>query len=270
MPRRLHLLSTGAALAGLLALVGASATASAVGAGPDNRRFSNGLEGWTVEGREPVQLSLVAGRPRALLARNTSLVTPPTTVPADAQAFGILARAPRGRALIIVRAIVEGQSPVRLGVLEPGGRLEEHLVSVAGLSGQVARFELDPVTSLGRTVQLGGVGPFRAPLKGWDVIRGVASPLARRAGRYSVDGPLRANRGLRLPRGTEQVSVRLRGEGSVQLTVSGVRRRLRADSQWKTLRVSVRKGTRRASIALLAQPGFGSLEIANLGAASRA
>lgn len=245
--------------------------AAAVGPGPENGRFLGGLEGWTVEGREPVEIQLVNGRPRAVLARNSSLVTAPTVVPAQAQALAVSARAPRGRALVVVRALPERGDPVTLGVLEPGGRLEEHLVGgLAELSGSVVRFEVDPVTSLGRTVQIGGVGPFRAPLTGWKVARGVPAPIGRGGDRYLVaDEPLRAIRGVRLPPRATSVSVRIRGQGSVQLTVAGTRRRLRATETWRTLRVPITTGARRISIGLLARPGFAPLQIANPGAIQR-
>lgn len=267
---RFQLVTTTAMLFALLIVAGATASGSAIAPGPDNRGFATGLDGWTVEGREPVELGLVGGRPRAVLARNTSLVTPPATVPTNAQAFGVLARAPQGRALIVVRALVEGEAPTSLGVLEPGRRLEEHLVSVAGLGGQAVRFELDPVTSLGRTVQVGGVGPFRATLRGWSVTRGVASPIARSNRRFGVDEPLRASRRLRVPRRADAVSVRLRGEGSVQLTVAGARRRLRAGPDWRTLSVPIRARGRTVPVALLVRPGFGPLELADVGVVSRA
>ncbi len=253
----------------LLVAGGAVAAGSAIAPGPDNRRFVTGLEGWTVEGREPVQLVLQSGRPRAILSRNTSLISPPTLVPEDAQGVGVLARAPRGRALLVVRALVEGDEPRRLAVLEPTGRLEEHLVSVAGLGGRVVRLELDPVTALGRTVQIGGVGPFRTTLRGWTVTRGVPSPVGRSTARLEIDEPLRAQRRLRLPPRARAVTLRLRGEGSAQLTVAGVRRKLRATSEWQTLRVPVPRGRRAASAFLVARPGFGRLELARVGAIAR-
>lgn len=270
MPPRFQLATTAATLSALLIAAGATASGSAIAPGPDNRGFATGLDGWTVEGREPVQLGLVGGRPRAVLARNTSLVTPPATVPPNAQAFGVRARAPQGRALIVVRALVEGEAPTRLGVLEPGRRIEEHLVNVSRLGGRTVRFELDPVTSLGRTVQVGGVGPFRTTLRGWSVTRGVASPIARSKKQFEVDEPLRASRRLRVPRRADAVSVRLRGEGSVQLTVAGARRRLKAEPDWRTLSIPIRARGRTVAVALLARPGFEPLELADVGVASGA
>ena len=126
----------------LLVAGGAVAAGSAIAPGPDNRRFATGLEGWTVEGREPVQLVLQSGRPRAILSRNTSLISPPTLVPEAAQGVGVLARAPRGRALLYRGANRQTVPTARAAVLQKAfelGRADGQLLLLVRLYNGILR-----------------------------------------------------------------------------------------------------------------------------------
>lgn len=234
--------------------------------GPENGRFVDGLAGWESLGRVPVELSLRGRAPSARLEKNTTLVSPPTLVPRTAQAVEVLARAPRGRALIVVRARTEDGERVRLGVIAPGGRLQEQLVGpLDRVAGEVVRLELDPVTSLGRTVEIGGIGSYRAPLRGWRVLRGVPVPAATGARFLIRDAALRATRRVSLPPGPARVSVRVRGEGRLDLRLGGARTRVEARPGWRTVSLAAPARARRALVQIVARPGLGRLEIAEPG-----
>ena len=127
----------------------------ALSPGPPNGDLSAGLEGWSVEGRDP---PLLLG-PGARLAANATLVSPPLALPAGSQTLRVALRAPGGAGLVLVRARVEDGSETDLGALEPGAARRSWPVGVAALAGRTVRIVIDPVPALGTTVDLLRVGP---------------------------------------------------------------------------------------------------------------
>ena len=237
--------------------------------GPANGAFAAGLEGWTVLGREdPVPLSTVRG-PAIRLLRNTSLVSPPFEVPAGAQAILVTARAPGVGATLEVRARpVAGGPDAELGVLEPGNPFRSAPLGLAGLAGRSVRLVLDPLTALGRAVDVAGVGPIVVPLPGWTVARGVPE-VVRRGGRPALlarDDPLEisSSRFGRGP-GARSLLVAVRGAGRIRLDAGSRPVTARATPAWRDVRVPLARRGARARLDILARPEGGPVEMRDLG-----
>lgn len=238
--------------------------------GPANGDLSAGLAGWTAQGRLPV---VPLGR-GARLVGNTTLVSPPLSVPAGAQTLRVSARAPSGGGLLLVSARPEaGGADIELGALELGGRRRSLPVGAAAVAGTTVRIVLDPVPGLGTTLEVLRVGPVTAPLPGWTVGRGtleVAGARGRRTVRVA-DVPLElASPAFLPPARARWLTVRVRGEGTLRASAGARRVAARARAGWRTVRVPLR--ARRATavaLRLTAVPGPGGLELRELGLALR-
>jgi hypothetical protein len=134
---------------------------------------------------------------------------------------------------------------------------------------------LDPVPALGTTLDVLRVGPVTAPLPGWILERGTldvtgaagrraltvaGEPLAVRSPAYPVvAGPRRRT-----------VSLGLRGNGVVRLTVAGRTVVRRATARWRELAVTLpRRGRTRVALGIVATPGPGTLSLRGLGVVRR-
>lgn len=271
-----------AALAGAVAGPGAAAGSAPGGRlavralelspGPANGDLAAGLAGWSVEGRDPPQVLA----PGARLAGNVTLVSPPVALPPGTQTLRIAARAAGGGGLLQVRARTDDGAPeVALAALELGAPRRSWPVGVSALAGRTVRIVLDPVPALGTALDVLRVGPVTAPLPGWTLERGTldvtgaarrraltvsGEPLAVRSPAYPiVAGPRRRT-----------VSVGLRGDGVVRLTVAGRTVARRATAAWRGISVTLpRRGRTRIALGILATPGPGSLSLRDLGVVRR-
>jgi hypothetical protein len=239
--------------------------------GPPNGDLAAGLEGWTVLGREPPPMAAVPeGGVVASLARNTTLVSPPFTVPPGAQYALIRARARAGGADLEVRARPEeGGAELPLAVLSPGRALAAAPVSLAGLGGRTIRMVLDPVEAFGRAVEVAGVGPLGVALPGWSVTRGLPAIAADPAGGRLLrvgEQPLEIVSTPFAPGpGARALIVAVRGAGRVQGLAGGRVVGLRAGPGWRDLRIPLPAGAPAVALTLRAAPGADPLELRDLG-----
>jgi hypothetical protein len=240
--------------------------------GPPNGDLTAGLDGWTVEGRDtPALLG-----PGARLAGNVTLVSPPLLLPVGAQTLRVSLRAPGGGGLVQVRARPEDGSPeIVLADLEPSAARRSWPVGIASLGGRVVRIVLDPVPALGTAIDVLRVGPIVAPLPGWAVLRGTLD-VTGSAGRHAVTvsgAPLViASPSYRIVSGPRRrtVSVGLRGDGVVRLSVAGRTVVRRAAASWREVAVTLpRHGRTRVAVRITATPGGGALALRDLGVVRR-
>lgn len=239
--------------------------------GPPNGDLAAGLEGWTVEGRDPPALLA----PGARLAGNATLVSPPLAIPAGAQTLRVALRAPGGAGLVLVRARGEDGAEMDLGALEPGVVRRSWPVGVAALAGRTVRVVLDPVPALGTAIELHRVGPVTAPLPGWTVTAGAAEVTGARGRRVlAVAGAPLAVRSpsYRVPPGPRRrtLSVQARGEGTVRVTAGGRSVTRAVTAAWRTIALTLpRRGRTRIAVGVVAAPGAAGLQLRALGAVVR-
>ncbi len=239
--------------------------------GPPNGDLSAGLEGWTVEGRDPPALL----GPGARLAGNATLVSPPLALPAGSQTLRVALRAPGGAGLVLVRARGEDGAETDLGALEPGSSRRSWPVGVAALAGRTVRIVLDPVPALGTAIDLHRVGPVTAPLPGWAVTAGAAEVTGARGRRVlAVSGAPLAVRSpsFRVPPGPRRrtLSVEARGEGTVSVTAGGRSVTRTVTAAWRAIALTLpKRGRMRISVGVVAVPGAGGLQLRAIGAVVR-
>jgi hypothetical protein len=137
------------------------------------------------------------------------------------------------------------------------------------------RIVVDPVPALGTTIDVLRVGPVTAPLPGWTVRRGTLD-VAGAAGRHAVTvagAPLAiASPSYGIVPGPRRrtVSVGLRGDGVVRLTVAGRTAVRRAGPAWREVSVTLpRLGRTRIALRITATPGVGTLLLRDLGVVRR-
>jgi hypothetical protein len=241
--------------------------------GPPNGDLALGLEGWQPLGRSAVLGTGAGGGPVVTLRENTSLVSPPFTVPPGGQVLVVRARAASGGVLLAVRARPEDGGPeVVLGEVEPGPAMAPLRLPLPGLEGRAVRIVLDPVAGLGRGVEVGGIGPVEAPVPGWALEAGlpVVGPSAGRRALLAADGPLALRSApFRPGPGARSLLVRLRGEGLLRADAGAGAVVTRAAAAWRDVRVPV-PATGDVRLALRAEPGDGGLALAGLGEVVRA
>lgn len=209
------------------------------------------LSGWLAVGPSMV---LVAG-PIIEAADNTTVVSPPFTVPASGQDLPVVLGVPGANAVVRLSARpVDGGPDVPLATIVPDRAVREWQVGVGAVRGRTVRLVIDPVTSMGRRLYVRSVGPVREVLPGWEVTRGVPS-VATIWGRSGivVDDEALATRTpvVAIPPGTRFLGLQVRGSGSVRASVGGRTTRATATtSRWTAVRVPVRGTTARMSLTL--------------------
>ncbi|HVH01289.1 MAG TPA: hypothetical protein VM844_11020 [Miltoncostaeaceae bacterium] len=237
--------------------------------GPPNGDLALGLAGWTVQGAQPPQL---LGR-GARLVDNTTLVSPPFTVPAGAQTLMVRARSGASAALLDVRARpVEGGPDIPLGTLEPGPAARALAVGVAAAAGRTVSIVLDPIPALGATLDVLRVGPVTAPLPGWPVAAGAVEVAGPRGGRaVRATDPLTLSSPPFAPGpAARSLLVSVRGDGVVVARAGGRRVSARATAAWRDLVVPVRAPEGAATLTLDVRPGAAPVQLRDLGLVRRA
>lgn len=241
---------------------------------PDNGDLSRGLDGWGSLGRDPLQVVATPAGPAVRLIRNATLLSPAFTVPPGAQAVGVVARAPGGGALLeVVARAADGGPDVPLGTLEPGRARAVHHVSLAGLAGRTVRLALDPVPALGRSVEIGGVGPLAVLVPRWELRSGLALPVragGRRALRVDEGAAVLTSERFPTGPGARALLVAVRGDGRVAAQAGGRGAAVRASGRWRDLRVPLPRGARSVRLTIAARAGQGPVEVADLGIVLRA
>lgn len=218
--------------------------------------LSAGLAGWGAVGPS---MTLVGG-PLIEAADNTSVVSPPFTVPPTGQDVPVVLGVPGANAVLQVSARpVDGGADVPLATIVPDRAVREWQVGVGAVRGRTVRLVIDPVTSLGRRLYVRSVGPVREVLPGWEVTRGVpvVAPAWGREGILTSDEPLVARTpSVSVPPGTRFLGLMVRGGGSVRASVGARSVRATASaSRWTALRVPVRAAA--ARMAVTATPSEG-------------
>lgn len=237
--------------------------------GPANGDLAAGLEGWSVEGRDP---PLLLG-PGARIVGNVTLVSPPLVFPEGSQTLRIAMRAGGGDGLVAVRARTDdGLADTTLAVLEPGPARRSFPVGVSALAGRTVRIVLDPTPALGTSLDLLRIGPVVAPLPGWSVGGGTLETATIRGVRVvSVTGaPLEMRSpayGIPRGRGTRTVSVSVRGEGVLRISAAGRSVTRRAGAGWSVATIVLgRRLPGRIALGIVARPGLAGMELRALGA----
>jgi len=204
-------------------------------------------------------LALVGG-PLIEASDNTTVLSPPFTVPPTGQDLPVVLGVPGANAVLQVSARpVDGGADVPLATIVPDRAVREWQVGVGAVRGRTVRLVIDPVTSLGRRLYVRSVGPVREVLPGWEVSRGL--PLVARAwGREAigvVDEVLIARTPVvGVPPGTRFLGLMVRGSGSVRASVGARSARATATTgRWTALRVPVRGTSARMSVAVTPAQG---------------
>lgn len=244
---------------------------------PPNGDLSLGLEGWSVQAREPAPIVLRPdGGPAVRLAMNATLLSPSFLVPPGVQAIAVRARAPGVGALLEVSARPDDGGPdIALAVLEPGAGFGEGHVPLTGLAGRTVRLVLDPVPALGRVVEVAGVGPLLTPLPLWTPTAGVPVPErvdGRQALRVSEDPLALVSLPFGRGPGARALLVAVRGEGRLSADAGGGPATLavRGSPVWRDLRVPLPFSGGPVTLAMRATPGAADLLVADLGLVLRA
>jgi hypothetical protein len=242
--------------------------------GPPNATFAAGLAGWSVQGRLAPEL---VGRGAAAYVRlkgNPTLVSAPLAVPGRAQAIRIVARSPGRGGVLVVRARPVRGGPERvLGTIAPGDGFAGYSVQAGPIRGTTVRLVLDPVTGLGRSVDVRRVGPVQELLRGWLVSRGL--PRRTRIGRRAavlVQGQalVMAATPFPVPPNARALLVSLRGAGGVEARAGARVVRVAARGRWRTVKVPIRGGARQVSLRLRVRPGAGGVALRDLAVVEQA
>lgn len=214
----------------------------------------------------PVTVTLPDGAPALRLAANTTLRSPEADVPAGAQSLVVRARSGSGAALAVLAEPVAGGPAIPLGIVDADAAGTPRAVPVAAVAGTRVRFVLDPSAPLGGVVDVGGAGPFAAPLPGWVLRRGAVLREAGPPAGLVVHGDpaVFASPVAAPPAGTRALLVRISGTGSVRLAAGGRAAAATARAAGVDVTVPVAAG-RPVRLTLTADPGGGTLRIRDLG-----
>ena len=223
-----------------------------------NGDLSSGLLGWGVLG--PATSLVLADGPVISASDNTTVLGPLVAIPQGAQVMPVRIGVPGANAFVDVRARPQGGGPdIPLITLLPDRGVRSMDVPVGAVAGQTVRIVLDPVSSLGRRLLIGGMGPVRAALPGWSVAAGLPV-VARSWGRSAFrvdDGTLTASTpGVVLGGGSRYLGVAVRGSGTVIASAGGAQARLTAsDGSWTWLHVRVAGAQRRMALTATTTEG---------------
>ncbi len=223
-----------------------------------NGDLSSGLAGW---GSVGPSAALVAG-PLIEAADNTSVISPPFTVPSSAQAVAVGLAVPGANAVVHVRARpVEGGADIALLTVVPARNLTTWDVPLGEVRGRTVRLVIDPVTSLGRRLYVSGVGPIREILPGWDVARGLPEVVAA-WGRPSIvarDNPLNLlTPAVTAAAGARFLGLAVRGSGTVRVAIGDrVVRSVASPSRWTAVHVPIPPAGGPVQMSVIATPRSG-------------
>ena len=216
-----------------------------------NGDLLSGLVGWGVMG--PATSMVLADGPVISASDNTTVLGPVVAIPQGAQVIPVSIGVPGANAFVQVRARPEGGGPdIPLITLVPDRGVRSMDVPVGAVAGQTVRIVLDPVSSVGRRLLVGGMGPVRAVLPGWSVSAGLPV-IARSWGRSAIrvdDGMLTATTpAVALGGASRYLGVAVRGSGTVVASAGGAQTRLTAsDGAWTWLHVRVAGAGQRMSL----------------------
>ncbi|MCC6830827.1 MAG: hypothetical protein IT200_05710 [Thermoleophilia bacterium] len=176
--------------------------------------------GWAVTGPvAPVRVTLPDGTPALRLSANATLRSAEVDVPAAAQSLVVRVRSGSGAAVAVGAEPAGGGAAVALGTLDADARGTAGAVPVAAVAGRRVRLVLDPSAPLGGVVDVAALGPFAAPLPGWEFVTGAAAvdPGPPAALVVRGDPAVFRSPAVTPPAGTRRLLVRVAGTGSVRL-----------------------------------------------------
>ena len=238
---------------------------SRVGEGPPNGAFAQGIAGWQTVGQRPPRVR-IDGRDRFVrLGVNTTLVSSPVRIARSAQSMAVELRSVRRGGLLLVRALRADGRQVSLGTIRPGSAFRSREVGLGPVRGSTVRIVLDPVTALGRSIDVRKVGPQRVLAPSWLVARGAPERIRRGEVRVATGRLVMRSARFRPRRAARRVTLEVRGHGVVRIRVGGRRAALRASSRrWRTLALPV-AGGRPFRLTVIADPGAGELRLRRIG-----
>ena len=214
---------------------------------------------WSHRGAIPPRL--VAGRWR--IVANSVLVSPGVAVPPDGAAVAVRYRAIAGAPILDVG--VAGRD--RRATVEPARRARLAWIWLRPADGPSARLEFDPTAALGRSVDIGRLGPVARPVPGWTVTGGAARVISRGGRRLIVlrDRVDLLSRRFALGSGARYVEVEARGSGAIRLTAAGRSRLRRVSAGWRRLRLPVPRASRRTRLGIGVRPGARPIQLRVIG-----
>jgi hypothetical protein len=232
-----------------------------VGQGPPNGDFAQGVAGWQTVGPRPPEVR-IDGRDRFVrLGVNTTLVSSPVRISRRAQSMVVYLRSPQRGGLLLVRALRADGRQVTLGNIRPGAAFRRREVGLGPVRGSTVRIVLDPVTALGRSVDVRKVGPQRVLAPSWLVARGAPERIRRGEVRVATGRLAMRSARFRPPSTARRVTLEARGHGVVRMRIGGRRATLRASVRgWRTLAVPV-TGGRPVRVTVVADPGAAELRL---------
>ena len=216
--------------------------------------------------RGAVRPRLAGGRWRVVA--NTILVSPPFEIPRSGAAVAVRHRAGAGSPVLDVGVSGAG----RRATLEPSRRERLSWVWLRPSDGPEARLEFDPTAALGRSVDIGRLGPVANPIPGWRATRG-APRLGRLGARRLVVARERVDllsRAFATGPGARFVEVEARGSGRIRLGAAGRSRTRSVGGAWRRLRLALPRGTRRTRLRVTALPGARDIQLRVIGRVVRA
>ena len=238
--------------------------------GPPNGDFSQGITGWTSLGPAPPVVTPVGTGGWVRLRANTTLLSSAVEIPTRAQTLSVVARSRRRGGVLLVRALRADGRQVSLGTIVPTGGFRRYEIGVTRLRGATVRVAVDPVSALGRSVDLRMVGPLRRPARGWSIRSGAPASNGRGLVRVSTGRLVMRSAGFRPGVGARAVQIQVRGQGRVRLAVGGRARSIAASSRrWRTLRVPIPSRLLAARVTVIANPGTDGLRLRRVGAVLR-
>ncbi len=211
--------------------------------------------------RGAVAPRLVGGRWRVV--SNSILVSPEFAIPASGAAVAVRHRAAAGAPVLDVRRDGGGLR----ATLEPARRERLSWVWLRPSDGPLLRLAFDPVAALGRSVDIGRLGPVAAPIPGWAVTRG-APRVSRAGGRRVIVARERVeilSRRFATGPGARFIEVEARGSGRVRVRAAGRMRTSSVARGWRRLRVPLPPRARRGRVRVIAIPGAHDIQFRVIG-----
>ncbi|MFN8124510.1 MAG: hypothetical protein U0237_19045 [Thermoleophilia bacterium] len=223
---------------------------------------------WSATGPvAPVPVSLPDGTPALRLSANATLRSAEVEVPAGAQALLLRVRSGSGAAVGVSAEPAGGGAAVPLGTVDADARGTVRAVPVAAVAGRRVRLVLDPSATLGGLVDVAAVGPFSAPLPGWEFTAGAAlvdpgppAALTVRGDPAAFRSPVAAP-----PPRTRRLLVRVAGTGTLRLSAGAGRVNVvAAGGAGRDVTVPVPAGGA-VRLTVDADPGDGALVLRDIG-----
>ena len=249
---------------------GSTALAAPIGApfGPSvdlapvpNGDLSAGLDGWGVMG--PASSLVFTPGPIISASDNVTVLSPVIALPPGAQVVPVSIGAPGANTVVDIRVRrLSGGGDVEVLTIVPARGVTRFDVPVAQFAGQSIRLVLDPTTSIGRRMIIGGLGPVRSVLPGWS-LEGAQPSVVAAWGRLALrveGGRARLTTPpMQVARPARFLGFAVRGSGVVTASAGGRGVAATAvDTGWTWAYAPVPAGRPSTALALTVDPAVGS------------